>query len=142
MHFLKKTLPTNLVHTCSLELQDQRPKTLDIGGSGQKSFDHHAFYVGYNVTTVFYSTIQAAKGLWGLAPQKTFHNYILYNAGECPFVNIIRELQSIIFDIDKIISRYQVIKIQSYGRTRTGKIVGLEGGTAPLCHPLASRLFL
>lgn len=54
-----------------------------LGGSNQKGFDHHAFNVGNNVTNVFYSVIKAAKGVWGLASQKDFHNYIFYNAEEC-----------------------------------------------------------
>ena len=32
-----------------------------FGGSDQKCFDHHTFYVGYNVTNAFYSAIIAAK---------------------------------------------------------------------------------
>lgn len=31
----------------------------EFGGSNQKFFDHHAFYVGYNVMNVFFSAIKA-----------------------------------------------------------------------------------
>ena len=47
-----------------------------LGGSDQICFDHHAFYVGYNLTSVFYSAMKEAMGNWGLAPRKNFHNYI------------------------------------------------------------------
>ena len=44
----------------------------EFGGSDQKCFDHHAFNVGYNATNAIYSTIKAAKGVWGLAPRNFF----------------------------------------------------------------------
>ena len=41
-----------------------------LGGYGQKCFDHYAFYIDYNVTTVFYSARKVAKGGLGTCPQK------------------------------------------------------------------------
>ena len=80
---------------------------------------------------------KGSKGVWGLAPIK-FYNYIPYNAGDCPsFANIIGKLQSIIFDIEKTITGYQMIKIQRYGRARAGKIVEL-GALPPLATPWLS----
>jgi len=38
-----------------------------FGGSDQKCFDYLVFYVGYNVSNVFYGAIKAAKGVWALA---------------------------------------------------------------------------
>ena len=67
-------------------------------------------------------------------PPEKLYNYIPYNAGECSFANIIRKHQSILFDIEKSMKRYQVIKIQIYGRVRSLS----RGGTALPCHPLAS----
>ena len=32
----------------------------EFGGSDKKCFDHHAFYVDYNITNVFYSAIKVA----------------------------------------------------------------------------------
>ena len=64
------------------------------------------------------------SGSGGLPPEN-FHNYIPYNAGECPFANIIRKLRSLIFDIEKTITGYQMINIQSYGWARVGKIIDL-----------------
>ena len=40
-----------------------------------EGFDHHAFYVGYDLTNVVYSAMKTAKGIWGLAPRKNFHNF-------------------------------------------------------------------
>ena len=111
-----------------------RVERTELGGSDQKFFDHHAFYVDCNVTNVFYSGHKGSKGDLGAYPQKNFHNYIPYKAGECPFANITRKLQSIIFDIEKTTTKYQMIKVQSYGRARAGKIVEL-GGTASHAIP-------
>ena len=107
-------------------------KGRNLGGFDQKLFDHQAFYVGYNVINVFYRAIKSAKGVRGLAPRKNFHNYIPYNAGECPFANNNRNLQSIVFGIGHTVIRYQIIKIESYGRTRS-----LNWRALPPCHPLA-----
>ena len=101
-----------------------------VGGSNQKSFDYHIFNIGYNATKIFYSTTKAAKGSGGLPPQKNFHNYILYNVGECPIANIIRKLQPIIFGIEKTITRYPLITIERYELAIAGKILELWG-TAP-----------
>ena len=46
----------------------------EFGGSNQKFFDHHTFYIAR----------KAAKGVWGLPLEKNFHNRIPCNAGECP----------------------------------------------------------
>ena len=82
----------------------------------------------------FIVVIKAAKGIWGLTLRYNFHKYMPYKAGECPFANIIRKLQPIIFDIQKTATKYQMIKIQNYGRARADKIVEL-GGTAPHATP-------
>ena len=72
------------------------------------------------------------RGPASLPPEKSVvYNYIPYNTGECPLANIIRKLQSIILDIETTIARYQMIKIQRYGRARAGKIVELEGALSP-----------
>ena len=44
----------------------------EFGGSEQKYFDHHTFYVGYNITNVFYSVIKPPKGVWGLTSRIYF----------------------------------------------------------------------
>jgi len=43
-----------------------------VWGFDQKVCDRHAFYIGYNVTNVFYSSTKSAKGVWGLAPREIF----------------------------------------------------------------------
>ena len=93
-------------------LDTQRKKVWD---SYQKCFYHHAFNVGYDDTNVFYSAIKVAKGVRSLPPKKL--------------------LQSIIFDIEKSIKGYQVIKFQSHGRA--GQARSLNWGYCLSCHPLA-----
>ena len=41
----------------------------EFGGSDQKYFNYHAFYVGYNVTNVVYSTTEIGKRSGGLHPE-------------------------------------------------------------------------
>ena len=48
----------------------QRKK--EFGSSDLKCHGHHAFYVGYNATNVFYSVRKAGKGVWRLVPRKKF----------------------------------------------------------------------
>ena len=86
---------------------------------GFEGFDQKCFDVGHNVINVLYSAINVAKRVWGLASRKNFHNYIPYHAEECDFANIIRKLQYIISDIEKLIRRYQMINIQSHGWARS-----------------------
>ena len=77
-------------------------------GSYQKFFDHYAFYIGCNVTNVFYN-----------APRKIFtitSPAMPENALCKRHLISIRKLQYIIFNIEKTITRYQMIKIHSYGR--------------------------
>ena len=60
----------------------------EFGDSEQKFSDHHAFYVGYNITCLLLSH-KCRTGVWGHAPRKNVHKSIPCNTGECPFVNII-----------------------------------------------------
>ena len=41
----------------------------EFEGSVQKCFDHHAFYVSYNLTSAFYNAMKEAQGYGGI-PQK------------------------------------------------------------------------
>ena len=43
----------------------------ELGGSDHKCFDHHAFNIGYTITTVFHSGIKGAMAFGGV-PQKKF----------------------------------------------------------------------
>ena len=54
---------------CKMDAYWMHSERKKLGGFDQKHFDHHAFYVGYNVTNVFYSAIKATKGVWELAPR-------------------------------------------------------------------------
>ena len=65
--------------------------------------------------------LKAAKGIWGPTLKRIFT--IIYIARECPFANIIRKLQSLIFDIEKTITRYQMTKIQR-NRQASGFVAG------------------
>ena len=43
----------------------------EFGGFDHKFFNHHALFIGYNVTNTLYNTIEAGMGVWGLAPEKS-----------------------------------------------------------------------
>ena len=60
----------------------------------------------------FIVVMKNAKGPEGL-PSENCHNYIPYNAGDYPFAIISRKLQFIVFDIEKMIARYEMIKSQN-----------------------------
>ena len=66
--------------------------------SDQKYFDHHVFYVGYNVTDVPYSAIKAAEGVWGLVPETVF-TITFPTMPESALCKHLYKLQSIIFGI-------------------------------------------
>ena len=99
----------------------------------------YSFYVGYNLTNVFYSPMETFMGVWELAlRKKVFQLHSL----KCRRMHLckhhlcsIRQLPSTLFHIDKKIARYQIIMIKSYRRAKAGKIVDL--GVLPPCHLLA-----
>ena len=116
----------------------------ESGGSDHKCFDHHTFYVGYNITSVSHGVIKAVKGIWELAPRKIFiitFPAMLENAPLRHFTGV-RKIESMFFDLEETITIYQMIIIQGYGRTREGKIAELGGKTVPPCHPLASWVIM
>ena len=89
-----------------------------ITGLPQWSLDSSGLCICYNVFNMFYSAMKVGKGVWGLDSRKMLT------------IAFSTMLQSIIFDIEKTIARYQIIKILHYRRARGGKIVEL-GNTAP-----------
>ena len=58
---------------------------------------------------LFHIAMKAGMMSGGLPTEKNF-SCTPYNAGECPFANITRKLQSIISDIEKMKTRYQMIQ--------------------------------
>ena len=111
----------------------------EFGGSDQKCFDGHPFYVGYNVTNSIYSAkMEAMAGL------ETIFTIVfptmLENASSQKSFNGMKELQSMFFGIEKTITRYQMFMIQMYGRARTSQVIEL-GALPPPFHLLAFWLF-
>ena len=101
----------------------------EFGCCGLKCFNHDAFYVGYTVTIVLESAVNIATGA---CLQKKFLKLHSLQCRRMPICKhhliCIRKLKSIISDIT--ITRYYMIKVQSYGRGRS-----LSWGHCPPFHP-------
>ena len=77
----------------------------EFGGSSKKYFNHHAFYVGYNVDNIFYSANEGSKGGLGVCPQKIFSQLQSLECLRMPLckhhLSSVRKLRFIIFEKER-----------------------------------------